>query len=542
MADQLGAAALGCYGSGVDSTPTLDALAEQGVRFDRCYATAPVCAPNRATILTGRSPVVHGIISNNYVLATDMPTYAQVLRAHGYRTGGFGKFHQTPMHCPVPEDLAYLGFDESLVTEDPKWPWLDWVEREHPEHYEWALSMVWPWPNHPRPDKGPLADRAREERLAPLRRRSAWGMMYPSPLPPEVHDTTYITDLGLDFMRRHGAEHGDRPFFCHVSYVDPHDPYDPPEPYAGMYDPGDMSDALPAEWVGQGFQTLRASQRLFRGFDEIWTKPDVLRQWRALYHGSLRYMDDQIARLVDHLHASGLWENTVLVFTTDHGEMLGDHGLYTKGVKHYDKGIRCPLIVAGGPVSASINGPATDRLTCTLDFYPTFCDWAGVAPEDRPPLEGKSFAGLCHAAEEGSGAAETGKGTPGGEAWREVSVAIGTVESVVTDDGWRLTRYLADDRGQMFNLVEDPGEQHNLYDDPAYAAKRQQLLERLVRAMAAPRLVPQYRNLPLVDGRKRIPVGSQFASGSPLYPSTPSPYLVEDGADQAQQQKEYRDA
>ena len=113
-------------------------------------------------------------------------------------------------------------------------------------------------------------------------------------------------------------------------------------------------------------------------------------------------------------------------------------------------------------------------------------------------------------------------------------MAIGTVESIVTDDGWRLTRYLADDRGQMFNLVEDPDEQCNLYDDPAYAGKRRELLERLVRAMAAPRLVPQYRNLPLVDGRKRIPVRSQFSAGSPLYASDPSPYLGESGAHQAQ--------
>ena len=88
-------------------------------------------------------------------------------------------------------------------------------------------------------------------------------MMYPSPLPPEVHDTTFITNLGLDFMERHLAEHGDQPFFCHISYVDPHDPYDPPEPYASMYDPDDMPDALPAEWIGQGFETLRRVAALF---------------------------------------------------------------------------------------------------------------------------------------------------------------------------------------------------------------------------------------------------------------------------------------
>jgi arylsulfatase A-like enzyme len=194
--------------------------------------------------------------------------------------------------------------------------------------------------------------------------------------------------------------------------------------------------------------------------------------------------------------------------------MLGDHGLVTKGVKHYDMGIRCPLIVAGGPIVPQ----ATSRLTCTLDFYPTFCDWGGVGQEALPPLEGKSFASDC-------------AGRKTGDAWRQVSVAVGQAESVVTDDGWRLTRYLGDDLGQMFNLAQDPDEQHNLYDDPAYANKRQELLERLVRAMAAPRLVPQYRNLPLVDGRKRTPVKARFDDGIKLYAAPSSPLLVENRGD-----------
>ena len=169
-ADQLAAGMLGCYGSGVDSTPTLDGLADQGVRFDRCYATSPVCAPNRATMLTGRSPVIHGIITNNYALATDMPTYAHVLQAFGYRTGGFGKFHQTPMHVPVPENVAFLGFDESMVSEDPKWgPWLDWVKAKHPEHYEAAIALAWPqWPNSPSPDEVECCRDAKERILRPL--------------------------------------------------------------------------------------------------------------------------------------------------------------------------------------------------------------------------------------------------------------------------------------------------------------------------------------------------------------------------------------
>ena len=112
----------------------------------------------------------------------------------------------------------------------------------------------------------------------------------------------------------------------------------------------------------------------------------------------------------------------------------------------------------------------------------------GFPADGRPPLEGKSFAGVC-----------AGKDDAG---WSEVSVAIGSAESVITNDGWRLTRFLDDDKGQMINLVEDPDELHNLYMDPAYADKRNELFERLVDVMARPRRLPQYRNLPLIDGLK----------------------------------------
>ncbi|MDF1513083.1 MAG: sulfatase-like hydrolase/transferase [Anaerolineae bacterium] len=511
MADQLAAGMLGCYGSGVDSTPTLDSLAEHGVQFNRCYATSPVCAPNRATMLTGRSPVIHGIITNNYVLATDMPTYAHVLQAYGYRTGGFGKFHQTPMHYPVPENVTYLGFDESVISEDPKWgPWLDWVRRNHPEHYRAALSLAWPqWPNSPSPDEKQDCLDAQQAYLQPLQDASPWYLMHPSPLPPEVHDSTFITDISLDFMQRHIAAHPDQPFFCHVSYVDPHDPYDPPEPYASMYDPAEMDDPIPAEWLDQGFTALEQAQK-FHIFDTIYDKPDIVRKLRALYHGSLRYLDDQIARIVSYLKVENLWEDTILVFTTDHGDLLGDHGQITKGVKPYDKSIRCPLIVAGGGTQPAV----TERLTCTLDFYPTICDWAQIPPEGRPPLEGKSFA--RHVADGGDGAV-----------WPEVSVAIGGAESVITGDRWRLTRFLDDDKGQMINLETDAAEQHNLYDDPLYQEKRQELLERLIYVMALPRRLPQYRNMPLINGSK-VPIRTdQLAAGTRYYPSTTPPLLKE---------------
>ncbi|MCL5270340.1 MAG: sulfatase-like hydrolase/transferase [bacterium] len=196
MADQLGARFLGCYGSGVDSTPTLDGLAAEGLRFDRFYATAPVCAPNRATILTGRSPEIHGVVTNNVALQSDNPTYAHELRGQGYRTGVFGKIHQTPMHWAPPSSLDFLGFDEAIISEDPRWsPYIDWVKANHPEHYAAALATTNSHSGSVQaytpmdaqqgatPEQQRLKREAFERLLAPRKAASAWDRMYVSPVP-----------------------------------------------------------------------------------------------------------------------------------------------------------------------------------------------------------------------------------------------------------------------------------------------------------------------------------------------------------------------
>jgi len=512
-ADQLAASFLNCYGSGVNSTPTLDQLAQMGTMFERCYATCPICAPDRATWLTGRSPVIHGIISNNYALATDTPTYAHVLRRSGYRTGAFGKIHQTPMHLPVPSDLHFLGFDESVVTEDPKWgPWIDWIEEEHPDQYENALALCW---GHSlrknRAAQAKLAHKARQKILQPLFKKSGWKTMYSSPLPAELHDTTFITNCSLDFMTRHLKDHPGRPFLCHVSYVDPHDPYNPPKPYDTMFNPDDMKDPFPAEWEGHNFRALLSNQNSYLGFNEIKDKPQLVRKMRALFHGSVKFIDDQIARIVSFVKDNNLWENTVIMFTTDHGEMMGDHGLIAKGTPHYDAGIRIPLIAAG----AGITPQKTDRLTCTLDYFPTFCDWAQVPSDNLPPLEGKSFASVC------SGSNEK-------QPWSEIAVSVSTIDTVITDDYWRLTRFSGEDKGQMFNLKKDPAEQNNLYYDPAYTDKKTELLQRLVKVINRPSTIPNYRNLPFYEGRKQYiggVGGGLFTPGPIPYKSPPNPYL-----------------
>ncbi len=490
MADQLAARFVGAYGSGVDSTPTLDALARRGMRFDACYATWPICAPNRASILTGRSPVVHGVTRNNLVLTGDHPTWASVLRRCGYRVGGFGKFHVTPMQQPPPESLEHLGFDEVAVTEDPRLgPWLDWIAEERPDAYEAALATVWQPPYIARygpdgRDLRPARAAAREKHLHHRKRDSGWGHAYASPVPAELSQTTFITDRAMDFMARHLQGAPDRPFLCHVSYVDPHDPYDPPEPYDGLFDPADMPPPLPPAWQADPSHPRRLWERASQfGIDAL--EPGAVARARAMYHGSIRHVDDQIARLVAFLDDRGLWDSTIVVFTTDHGDMMFDHGLITKGSKHFDAGIRCPLIVAGAGVAPG----AADDLACGLDLLPTLLDFAAVPDDRRPPHEGRSLAPLC-------------LGEPHPDPWPEVAVDAGRVRSIVTDDGWRLTLFDEPGGEQMHDLRADPDEQRNLFADAAHAARRHELLLRHARAFMRPAQTLQFPNLPVRDGRR----------------------------------------
>ncbi|MCJ8332018.1 MAG: sulfatase-like hydrolase/transferase [Lentisphaeria bacterium] len=497
MADQLAAASLGCYGSGVASTPVLDALAERGLRFDRCYATSPVCSPSRATFLTGRSPSIHGVIWNNFQHPRDMPSYAHVLQQHGYHTGGFGKFHDAPMTVPLKENVKYLGFDESVISDDTRWgAYTDWIKTEHPEHYETAIAFCRPYP--------PLCEamteaecqrdalqKKRAEILLPLQKASGFSAMYTSPLPPEIHQSRFITNSALDYMQGRMDAKNEQPFFCLVSYVDPHDPYDPPEPYASMFDPDDMPDPIPATWPADNCATLEKCRQDF-GFDAISENLPMIRKLRSLFHGSLKLLDEQVGRIVDFLEANDLTDDTMIIFTTDHGEMLGDHQLLSKGYKPYDSAIRCPLLVSGPGIKPNVS----NELVCTLDFFPSICDFANVPADLRPPLEGKTFAGEC-------------RGETKEEKWDDVLVAFNLMQTIVSGDGFRLTLFDGDPCGQLFDLNKDPDEQRNLFNDSDYTDKKVTCLVALAAAQNRPALIPQYRNLPVVDGKRTCSDGPE---------------------------------
>lgn len=453
QADQLAAGSLNCYGGGVESSPTLDSLSEQGTRFDRVYAINPVCAPNRANMLTSRSYQVHGVNTNNVPLKEGALTFAGALRENGYVTGGFGKFHQRDMKDATPADPRYLGFDEGVIAEDTKWgPWLDWVRNTGSEKlYELALGSTWQHNNRIIPQT--LLDFTQKSRTdnyyTPIKSKSFWGQVYQSPMDANYTDEVFTTDKALEFLDKYKDD--DKPFMMTVSYVGPHDPYDPPAPYATMFDYQDMPDPIPNKWEEEGITYLAANQE-WLNFKSIKDDVDSIKKMRAHYHGKIRLIDDQIKRLVEYLKSNDLWNDTVIVFTADHGDMMGDHELIAKWIPHYDKSIRVPLIVAGGGVEKGV----VDNIISSLDFFPSFLDIAGISRQGYPSLEGKSFEGYLY-------------GKQVTDIWEQILIDSHDVESLITKEGMRFTKCISTEEIQIFDMKNDPQEINNLAKIKEYA-------------------------------------------------------------------------
>ena len=457
LTDQLSAKWMGCYGNAAASTPNLDALASQGTRFERCFVNHPVCMPSRASIMTGRSAQHHGVYQNGYELGLDLPTYPQALQQAGVQTFGVGKFHLECHGRSAYNDVLKYGFDEAETTEDIRaGDWLDWVGEAHPEHYDKALATVWPMPHLAQygPQQRNLLEEVKRAKQAhPPELRAL--LTYCSIVPEEACQTRWVADRAIRFIDERDRS---KPFFLKASFVDPHDPYDPPERFLDRIDPKQIaaqvrSDDAALRRVLKRFEELPFVRR----FQEL--SQDDWRTRRHYYLASLAFIDEQVGRLMAHLSDAGLDEDTVVIFSSDHGDMLGDHCIPAKGGWHFDACIRVPLIIAGPGVGSSVNG----RVVTNLDLYPTILALAGV--QDDTPVEGMSLEPLLQSDVDldrpDAGLIEsyqsyTGYTLP----FRARTVR--TAEAALTLFG--------DGDGMLFDLRADPDERINLFGRPECAA------------------------------------------------------------------------
>ncbi len=425
------------------NTPNIDGLIEQGVAFTSAYSQSPVCTPSRAAFLTGRYPRTTRCRQNGQAIPADERLISRILADRGYTCGLAGKLH--------------LG---SCANGR--------VERRIDDGYD-----VFHWSHHPQPD---WPENAYTQWLTA--QGTSWDELYDGPGPPyvkhgipaEYHQTTWCAEMAIDFIR---DNRGDQPWMFSFNCFDPHHPFDPPGEYLRRYDPADMP--LPKYREGE-LDDKPEYQRL----DHEWAHnqpgyfhtaamtDDDRRQVTAAYYAMVELIDDQVGRMLDALNETGQRENTIVLFMSDHGEMLGDHGLYLKGPYFYDELVHVPLIVSLPERFRA--GLRSDALVELVDLPPTLLEAVGL---DVPQaMQGRSLLPIL-----------TGQADPSEHrqavyseyynAWTHHR-CYGTMLRTRHE---KIVVYHGVDWGELYDLQADPDEFHNLWDDPTRASMKTRLLK-----------------------------------------------------------------
>jgi arylsulfatase A-like enzyme len=476
--DQHSSACLGCNGHPMVRTPHSDVLAAEGVTFTRAYVNNPVCMPSRATLLTGKTPRQHGLLTNGCRLPESVPTLTGSLAAAGYRTHAVGKLHLQPFggSGDAPEDPSReqaAAWNDGRITRLPQ-PYYGFQTAEFVGgHVDYVFGNYRRWLDAQHPGAWDQYQAARASR----RVGGAWHLVVPA----EWHYNTWIADRARAFL----GSVGDARFFLWCSFPDPHFPFAATSPYAEMYDPADVT--LPPTWQERDdpcdfLRAHRAAGPWRVPLDEA-----ELRESTAQTYGMIAHVDASIGRVLAALHRHGLDRRTVVALVADHGEYLGTHGLLYKGHWPYEAVQRVPFVwrLPGG---RGARGPSAVPVSL-LDFVPTVADLAGLADgwhdtrgpgaQTRLELPGRSLRPLL----------EGGTLAPRPILFEydedvHAGVPPGRLRGVVWND-WKLALWAGFADGVLFNLREDPQERRNRWEDPGAAAVRSELLRVLAERLAA---------------------------------------------------------
>jgi choline-sulfatase len=410
MADQMAAPALPIYGHPVVKTPNLSALAAEGVVFDSAYCNSPLCAPSRYVLMTGRLPSRIGAYDNAADLADDIPTFAHYLRNLGYRTVLSGKMH----FCGADQ---LHGFEERLTSDI------------YPSNFNWITN----WDN---PD----------ERQEWYHNMDSVTQAGPCVRSLQLDYDEEVVTNARRFLYDQVRGNDTRPFCLTVSMTHPHDPYTTTEEYWSRYAHDEID--MPSVSIAAEDQDPHSRRlRFVSGLDKNEVTDEQIRNARHAYYGSISYVDDQVGKLVKTLKETGLDKNTIIVFTGDHGDMLGERGLWYK-MSWFEWSARVPMIIhyperfAPRRVSASVS---------TLDLLPTFIELAdGPQRGYATPIEGRSL--LPHLQ------GEAGHDEVIGEYLAEGAIA----PSLMIRRGEYKYIYSPTDPDLLFNLRNDPQELVNL--------------------------------------------------------------------------------
>jgi len=439
--DQQRRDSLPCYGLNFMQTPALDRLAREGIVFENCSSVSPVCQPARASFMLGQYPHVTGIPDNFRWIRPNSPTIARSLTKAGWSTAAIGKMHFHPWD-------AMEGFQERIIAEDKRHIFC-------PDHWTRFLES-----------RGYKRDHPAE---IPEYEKNLGAIV--SPLPEELHIDNFIGNQAADWVERYGRQtlKSRKPFFTWVSFNSPHDPYDPPERLSGLY-----KNALIPEAIGSSVELAHkpAYQRsiipsykenlLFLN-DYSKLDPVSIRRIREYYLATITLVDSQIAKILDALEKNDLLESTIIVFSSDHGDHLGDHGLPFKST-FYESALMVPLIVrCPGMPKGKRNSSALNW----LDLHATFLKLADITVPDH--VQGKDITPLLREPE------QILKRQAFSELLGSVMIRTDTAKLVLCDDG----------DGELYDLTEKPLEVNNHYPNPDYRDLKEELSRKIMHHLLA---------------------------------------------------------
>ena len=461
ITDQQRADHLSCMGNPILKTPNIDRIATNGgVRFTKYFCANPICMPNRASFFTGAYPSEHKTRSNGINLNPELPMITKVLKSEGYHTCSVGKLHFNSFTPPYNRyrkrvktlENIFGWLNEDIKTPFPT-PYYGFEEvnlvNGHGDlmgghYYEWLK------------DQGYNVD---EHKKNPMRMGNFY---FDTKLPEELYPTSYIADQTVKYLERTvNGEYGNNPFFLHCSFPDPHQPVCPPGKYKDMYDPEEIE--LPSNFkdgeklLNHEFLGRLLKRREFEPTIPQLVNEEIAKKFTALTYGSISMIDDRVGKILNYLEESGLAENTMVIYTSDHGDYCGDHGLLIKGPAHFRSVINMPLL---WKVPGLTKTSVSDSLVSTVDLPKTILNLLGVKEKQYPEIfQGYDIAPILE--------------DPNKKLRKQLLIEqddeisrkiIFRLRTLITETH-RLTIYDGyENFGEIFNYEDDPGEINNLWD------------------------------------------------------------------------------
>ena len=480
MADQFRADHLGCDGHPYLKTANLDALAKRGVRFSRAVVNSGVCGPSRMSYYTGRYPSSHGTTWNRVPLSIGELTFGEYLAQARRDLMLAGKTHVIPDFAGMKRlgiegdsELGYLlargGFRE-----------LDRYDGHHPPGLESGYPAYLKRQGYLSDD--PWTDFVIAGQLPDGQIVSGWNMRntyLPARVAEPHSETAYMTNQALEFMR----VQGDKPWVLHLSYVKPHWPYMAPAPYHNRYTAEQCLPVVRSEAERRDAHPVVAAYRQHEE-SQNFSRDECIRTVRPAYQGLIQQLDDHLGRLFEYMDGAGLMKNTLIVFTSDHGDLLGDHWLGEKEL-FYDAVQRVPCIVMDPDTRAdTTRGTVDNRFVEAVDMVPTFLEALGVAGSPER-IEGRSLLPLTR-----------GEPTRWRDAvfseldysFRQARLLLNKTPQQSRAYSLRTTRwryvYWLDEPEQLFDLESDPNELNDLGCEALHASTREALRTQLLEALA----------------------------------------------------------